>query len=218
MTPHRRIHHHPDPEMLAEYAAGRLHRGAMLVIACHLESCALCAREISVWESAGGALLEDAAPVAMAKGALALAMTRLDAAASPRAAATPDFLSRFDVPRALAAQNIGRRRFVTPSIWFAPVGDNEGEARTYLVHAGPGTILSEHQHRGREFTHVMAGAFSDASGTFRAGDFALTDETLMHAPTVTADGACLCLISTDAPMHLMSLPARILQAVTGRHY
>ena len=212
------IHHHPDPEVLADYAAGQLHRGAMLVIACHLENCALCAREVSVWECAGGALLDDAPPAEMSKDALARMMTRLDTASGPRPRATPAFLSRFDVPRALAAEKIGRRRFVTPSIWFAPVGRNDGEARTYLVHAGPGAILSEHQHRGREFTHVMAGAFSDVSGTFRAGDFALTDEALVHAPTVTEDGACLCLISTDAPMHLISLPARILQAVTGRHY
>ena len=34
--------HHPSPEILAEYAAGALHGGAMLVLACHIESCAVC--------------------------------------------------------------------------------------------------------------------------------------------------------------------------------
>jgi putative transcriptional regulator len=209
--------HHPDPEILAEYAAGHLHRGAMLVIACHLESCVLCRQEAGLWESVGGALLEDSAAMEMSDGALARTMARLEEpeAASP---ALPSFLARFEIPKHLAAQKIGRRRFVTPAIWFAPVEAGDGEARTYLVYAKPGTVLAEHSHRGREFTQVLAGAFSDATGIYDKGDFALTDDALSHTPAVTGASECLCLISAEAPMRLKSLPARILQAMTGSHY
>jgi putative transcriptional regulator len=209
--------HHPDSEILAEYAAGRLHRGAMLVIGCHLETCVLCRQEAGLWESVGGALLEDAAPADMSEGALARMMARLDEPEAPLPA-LPDFLTRFDIPQHLAAQKIGRRRFVTPGIWFAPVAADEGEARTYLVYAKAGAVLAEHSHRGREFTQVLAGAFFDATGLYGAGDFALTDDALSHAPAVTGDSECLCLISAEAPMRLRSLPARILQAMTGSQY
>jgi putative transcriptional regulator len=211
------IQHHPDPEILAEYAAGHLHPGAVLVIACHLEGCVICCQEAGLWDSVGGALLEDSAPVEMSEGALARMMARLEEkeTVSPT---LPSFLDRFAIPKALAVQKIGRRRFVTPGIWFAPVEADEGETRTYLVYAKAGAVLAEHSHRGREFTQVLAGAFSDPTGLYDAGDFALTDDALSHAPTVTGDGECLCLISAEAPMRLKSLPARILQALTGSHY
>ena len=136
--------------------------------------------------------------------------------------ALPSFLARFEIPKPLAAQKIGRRRFVTPGIWFAPVAadgaaDN-GSTRTYLVYAKAGRVLAEHRHRGREFTQVLAGAFSDDTGRYGQGDFALTDDALSHAPAVTGDGECLCLISAEAPMRLKSFPARILQAMTGSQY
>jgi putative transcriptional regulator len=211
------IRHHPDPEILAEYAAGHLHRGAMLVIACHLEGCATCRQEANLWESVGGAFLEDGAPVEMSDDALARMTARLDEKKTVPPA-LPAFLSRFEIPKPLAGCKIGRRRFVTPAIWFAPLASDDGEPRTYLVYAKSDTVLAEHGHRGREFTHVLAGAFSDSTGTYGAGDFALTDGALSHAPAVTDDGDCLCLISAEAAMRLVSLPARILQAVTGAHY
>lgn len=211
------IQHHPLPDTLTDYAAGRLARGAMLVIACHLEDCIICRQEVSLWDCAGGVLLDDTAPAALQAGALDRMLARLDEGAASLPA-RPSFLSRFDIPGALAAQKIGRRRFITPSIWFAPVAAEGGEARTYLVYAGPDTVLAEHSHRGREFTHVITGAFADGTGVYRQGDFALTEDALTHAPAVTADGECLCLISAEAPMQLKSFPARILQALTGSQY
>jgi putative transcriptional regulator len=212
-----RVHHHPGPEILAEYAAGQLHSGAMLVIGCHLEGCVICCQEAGLWESVGGALLEDSEPVEMSEGALARMMARLDESQA-QLPCLPSFVARFDIPKSLAALKIGRRRFVSPAIWFAPVQAGDGSTRTYLVYAKAGTMLAEHSHRGREFTQVLTGAFSDDTGRYGLGDFALTDDALSHAPTVTGDGECLCLISAEAPMKLKSLPARILQAMTGSQY
>jgi putative transcriptional regulator len=187
------------------------------VVACHLDGCTICRQEAGLWESAGGALLEDSAPVEMSEGALARMMARLDEREAP-ASALPSFLDRFAIPKSLAAQKIGRRHFVIPGIWFAPVMADEGEARSYLVYAKAGAVLAEHSHRGREFTQVLAGSFSDDTGLYDAGDFALTDDALSHAPAVTSDSECLCLISAEAPMRLRSLSARILQAMTGSQY
>ncbi len=214
------IQHHPSPEILAQYAGGALHAGAMLVIACHIGTCAVCRSEVSLWEGAGGALLEETAPQALSEGALERMMAQLNAVepASDRSA-TPDFLKRFDLPASLKGRKIGRRRWVTPNIWFAPVVmPGQGLARTYLVYANRNTVLAEHTHVGREFTHVITGAFLDSSGRYDQGDFACTDEDVTHTPGVTGDAECLCLISADAPMRLMGLPARIIQSLTGTLY
>lgn len=216
MTRRHGICHHPDADMLAGYAAGHLAAGAALVIRCHLEGCALCRQETSLWECAGGALLDGIDPAALDDGALARMLARLDDEQAPQAP-LPAFLSGFDIPSALAGQKIGRRRFITPSIWFAPLAGQGGEARLYLVFAKAGTVLAEHSHRGREFTYVVTGAFQDGTGTYGAGDFALGDDSLTHAPATT-DSDCLCLISAEAPMKLKSFPARLLQAVTGHQY
>ena len=127
--------HHPAPEILAEYAGGALHAGAMLVVACHIESCTVCRSEAALWEGVAGALLENSMPAQLSDGALEKMLARLDAAEpGPVRPALPDFLKRFDLPAHLIAHKIGRRRRVTPNIWFAPVEmPSQGAARTYLV-------------------------------------------------------------------------------------
>jgi putative transcriptional regulator len=212
--------HHPSPEILAEYASGALHAGAMLVVACHIESCAVCRSEATLWEGVAGALLETSAPAQLSDGALERMLARLDAAEpQPIRPVVPDFLNRFDLPASLKAQKIGRRRRVTPNIWFAPVEiSSQGLARTYLVYAARNTALAEHSHAGREFTHVLAGAFADGGGRYAEGDFACTDEVVTHTPAVTQESECLCLISADAPMRLTGLSARIIQSLTGTLY
>ncbi|HEY4075989.1 MAG TPA: ChrR family anti-sigma-E factor [Rhizomicrobium sp.] len=212
--------HHPAPEILTEYARGALHAGAMLVVACHVESCAVCRSEVTLWEGVGGALLEATPLAALSDGALDRMLARLDDVEPQAETPTiPDYLKDIALPAPLAACKIGRRRRVTPSIWFAPVEiPSQGNARTYLVCAGAGTKLSEHTHAGREFTQVLTGAFADVSGIYARGDFACTDDTILHTPTVTPDGECLCLISTDAPMRLTGWPARVIQSLTGTLY
>lgn len=216
------IAHHPAPELLAQYAGGCLAPGILLTVACHLEACALCRQEAMLWESVGGALLETAQEAPLADGVLASMMARLDAAEDGAAAPAPRpprFLEKFDVPTPLLRQKIGRRRWVTPGIWFAPVEmAEEGARRTYLVYASRRTVLAEHTHAGHEMTLVLHGAFHDDTGRYGRGDFAVTDETVLHSPTVTEDDACLCLITTDAPMRLAGRPARLIQALLGHLY
>lgn len=214
------IQHHPSSEILTQYAGGALHAGAMLVVACHIENCAVCRSEVSLWEGVGGALLGETAPQALSEGALDRMMAKLDAAEPiPAIPAIPDFLSRFDLPAPLKSRKIGRRRRITPNIWFAPIDmPGEGSSRTYLVYANRNTMLAEHTHVGREFTHVITGAFADTGGRYGKGDFACTDEAITHTPGVTEDAECLCVISADAPMRLTGLPARIIQSLTGTLY
>ena len=217
------IQHHPSGEVLSDWARAALHPGAMLAVGCHVHLCAICRQEATLWESVGGALLDSANPAPLSEGALARALARIDEGdrrlrhAKERRA--PAFLERFNVPAPLLQNRIGMRRWVTPRIWFAPVViAPTSTARTYLVYGSANTTLPVHTHVGREFTTVLHGSFCDSTGTFGTGDFAETDDTITHAPAVTQDNACLCLISADAPMRLAGRPARFVQALAGRLY
>jgi putative transcriptional regulator len=216
------IRHHPSPEVLSDYARGALPAGMMLVVSCHLHSCDTCRREIAMLESAGGALLLAAAPEALANDALARALARIDSGVEPAprpAKNLPEFLKRFPVPQPLRDQDIGSQLWLTPSIWFAPVRFSvASRSRTYLVYAKENTALPEHTHRGREYTAVLCGSFQDGAGTFAQGDFEEADDSLSHAPAVTAQSECLCVISADAPMQLHGRIARVIQALAGKLY
>jgi putative transcriptional regulator len=114
-------------------------------------------------------------------------------------------------------KDIGSQLWLTPSIWFAPVRfSEESQSRTYLVYGKENTVLPEHTHRGREYTSVLCGSYSDDTGTFAEGDFEEADGSLSHAPA--AQSECLCVISADAPMLLHGRIARMVQAVTGNLY
>lgn len=216
------MRHHPSPEFLSDYARGALPAGMMLVASCHLHGCDFCRREVALLESMGGALLLTAAPVALADDALAKAFARVDGGvkSAPRPVKhLPEFLKRFPLPQPLHDQDIGSQLWLTPSIWFAPIRfPAASQSRTYLVYAKENTTLPEHTHRGREYTTVLFGSYNDGAGTFGQGDFEEADDSLSHAPAVTAQSECLCVISADAPMQLHGLIARMIQAVTGSLY
>jgi putative transcriptional regulator len=217
------IAHHPPSEVLADWARGSLHAGAMLAVGCHVHGCALCRDEAALWESTAGTFLEATAPVPLVDGALARVLSLMDEAGGVRGfdseEIAPKFLRRFDVPQLLLRQRIGMRRWVTPKIWFAPIATGTNStARTYIVFAGRNTTLPMHTHVGREFTCVLAGRFSDDSGSYGPGDFAETDDMITHAPAVTGETECLCLISAEAPMRLTGTPARVIQALAGNLY
>ncbi|HEY1615207.1 MAG TPA: ChrR family anti-sigma-E factor [Rhizomicrobium sp.] len=213
--------HHPSADCLADYARGSLREGAMLVVACHTETCERCRQEAGLLENLGGVLLEEVAPTALSSGALQRAMARLDASPSGAAAghALPRFLDGLGAPRALADKTIGSRRWATPNIWFAPVRmAGETASRTYLVCGRSNARIPLHAHGGLELTQVLWGSFSDPSGTYARGDFVAVREDTQHALFVTGSSPCLCLIDSDTPMRLASYTARLLQTLLGQLY
>ncbi len=193
------ISHHPTSEVLTDRVRGALNAGTTLVVAAHVHGCAVCQEEISFLERVGGALLHDEIPVSMSENSFQSVLKRLDQREQVHGKSVerriPRYLDRFAIPEPLRSQKIGRRLWVTPNIWFAPVGERTADsARTYLLYARPNTKLSQHTHTGREFTVVLHGAFRDGDGVFGPGDFAETDDEILHSPTATDESDCLCLI------------------------
>jgi putative transcriptional regulator len=213
------IRHHPPAELLADYARGALDPGARLTVACHVHDCVICRSEAALWESVGGSVLEALEPAVLRHGALERTLARLAEAPSENTSRLPAFMRAFKTPAPLAHEKIGFRRWVTPNIWFAPIHlGRDVRSYSYLVYARAGTTLAQHTHGGAEYTQILHGSFRDAAGTFGQGDFARTDESILHAPAVTLESDCLCLSSSDEPMQLTGRAARIIQSLLGTLY
>ncbi len=86
---------------------------------------------------------------------------------------------------------------------------------TYLLRSGPGRRLPRHAHTGSEYVCVIKGAFSDETGRYGPGDFAHSDDSLLHAPATDDEGECLCLISAEGPMRFQGPLLRALQPLLG---
>ena len=207
------INHHPDAAMLAAYGAGTLDLGQHVAIATHLASCANCRAWARSLERVGGALLDDAAPAALADGALERALARLDEAvpASPPAAAVaPEAPPQ--LPRFVRRYAFGPWRWVAPRVSMRLIQLPEpSPTRVFLLKSAPGTKLLQHAHTGLEMTCVLSGAFAQADGRFGPGDFDFGDSTIAHQPRVEAGADCVCLVAMQGDLALSGLLGRVLQ-------
>jgi putative transcriptional regulator len=212
MTPR----HHPSEALIAACAAGTLRPGAALIVRAHLASCPVCRQEAGFYESLGGALLQTEPAAALAPDALERTLAAIDRPPTTTTAAPRGAHDVVPLLRDLGGVTVGRRRMMAPGVWMRPVRTDQGSRElVYLLRIGPGMVLPRHTHKGCEFTCVLEGSFSDASGRYEAGDFVATDETTEHGPVVGRDQACICLISTDAPLVMRDLIGRLFQPLAG---
>jgi putative transcriptional regulator len=221
------VTHHPGEEFLWDYHRGALPVGLSLVVTAHARGCAHCRESLRLLDAVGGALLEAAEPVQMEATALDLALARIERpepsksltsgsepAVTPSRRSRPAFLRGFDLPEGVAEAVTGRS-FSAPGVWTAAIRLDGApkNSRTYLMHVRAGMTMPIHSHTGREATLVLTGAFHDATGEYRAGDFILNEDDVTHAPAITED--CLCLISQDAPIRPQDWLGRCLQPFAG---
>jgi len=206
------IRHHPSEATLMSHAAGTLLPLHAQVLALHLAQCPACRQAIRLGEELGGALLDAEPPAAVADDALARVTARLDALSSepPRAAARA-------APPGLDAWTRGRRwRPIGLGIKLMPLVPRDGTGtRLDLIRVSPGVALPQHDHTGPEIACVLSGAFTDATGEYRAGDIAEGDIGLDHQPRALTGEDCVCLIATTGFLRARSLLVRLLQPVFG---
>ena len=215
------IRHHPCEETMIRYAAGSLAGGAPLVVAAHVDGCAVCRREVRLLEGLGGALLDELPAAEMAPDALARMFARLEAPAGRAEVTNPPPQTRREIsllPPSLKAQSVGSRRWLAPGIWTAPIceGDASGSS-TYLLRVGRRLPLPRHGHRGAEMTCVLAGSFSDQGGQYGAGDFVEMDSQQEHQPTAGPESECICVISAEGPPRIHGLAGWLFRTLTGLH-
>ncbi|MEP6968436.1 MAG: ChrR family anti-sigma-E factor [Pseudomonadota bacterium] len=201
---------HPSHEVLVDYAAGAVAPGQAMVIATHLRACAACRGEVALADAVGGALLGALPPAPMREDALARALAGIERPARnppPPPAPRPDWIP---VPSAVL-EAARRRRWSAPGVWVAPVLRGPGEARAYLLRVAAGMSVPHHGHRGAEMVCVLKGAYADRGDVHEPGDFAQSDESVDHTPTVTLAGECVCLIAAEGALIPRNWVGRLFQ-------
>jgi anti-sigma factor ChrR (cupin superfamily) len=106
-------------------------------------------------------------------------------------------LAGVPLPAALVGSaRIGALRRLGPGSWFAPIWNSRTaqDCGIYILRAPPGQQLPRLQHTGPELICVLLGAFDDEQ-RYQAGDFVEIPDSSKRSLTVTADGACACLIA-----------------------
>ncbi len=90
-----------------------------------------------------------------------------------------------------------------------------GETEASLLWIRPGRTMPSHTHDGSEYTLVLQGGFTDATGHYRRGDVAIADADIDHRPRADDDEDCICFAVTDAPLRLTGTVGRIVQKFFG---
>lgn len=206
------ISHHPDAVTLVDYATGALAPSLAAVVATHLLLCSKCRMGVRTLEAVGGALLDGRNEHGAALPPAPVPATRASEAATPGDSVQ-------GLPRAaLEAFGLGE------AIPWKPLGLGVRHCRIRtglrggdlrLMKIAPGTAVPEHGHGGTELTLVLAGAFADATGTYRRGDVQDVDGDVEHQPRVTPDAECICLVASVAPARFTTLVGRLSQYWTG---
>jgi putative transcriptional regulator len=206
--------HHPSEALLMDYAAGTLDAARELVVGAHVASCEVCAREIALMETVGGAMLEALPPSPTAPGAMDELLGRIERPA-PVAASVDQISDWIRVPSAVLEAARTRRRWAAPGVWVAPITGDRKAMRAYLLRIGKGMSVPRHTHRGAELVVVLKGAYADGDDCHRAGDFAENAVELEHQPEATRDSECVCLIAAEGALVPRDWVGRLFQPFVG---
>ena len=210
---------HPAPEeLLLDYAAGALAAGPALAVALHVALDPAARRTVGRLGALGGALVEGEADQPFDEDLLQRTLARLDGVAvEPRPAS---YMPRpgFEWAPAALVPHIG------PEVsWHRVFGGFEemrlslpGEHRVSLLRLAPGRGLPMHRHVGEEFTVVLQGGYTDSTGNYGVGDFAVGPGPEQHEPVADPGDPCIALIVLEKPIVLTGPFGRFLNPLVRR--
>jgi putative transcriptional regulator len=211
------IRHHPDENLLLAYAAGTADEAQGLIVATHTALCAQCRADVAAMEKIGGGLLENLPPASLSDAALGATLAKLDGITPyerPRRAP-----SRDGTPEVLRSYlggdlSTARWRRMGPKLAYLPLF-RRGRTSAKLLRGVPGTEVGAHSHHGLEFTLVLAGGFTDVTGSYGPGDLQLADAGLRHNPIADPGEDCINLAVTTAPLKFENLLQKIAGPIFG---
>ena len=202
--------HHPEAGLLLAYAAGALGEAMALIVATHLSFCVRCRRIAAQAEAVGGARLEEIPPTPLAADALGKTLARLSQL--PQDTPHKDATKTTTPPplRAFLGHGLAdmRWRNIGPHLAFVPLA-RQGNVTLRLLKGAPGTDTGHHTHRGMEYSLVLAGGYTDTTGSYGPGDFQTATPDVVHNPVADDDGDCINLALTTGPLCFDGLIAKI---------
>ena len=88
--------------------------------------------------------------------------------------------------------------------------------RVSLLRLKPGRGLPMHRHVGAEYTVVLQGGYTDSTGNYRVGDFAVGPGPEQHEPIADPGEPCIALIVIERPIVLTGPIGRWLNPLVRR--
>jgi putative transcriptional regulator len=211
---------HPAPEeLLLDYAAGALAQGPALAVALHVALDPAARRAVKALDALGGTLMEEEGESAFDAAALERTLARLDSIAVEPQPAPPVTRPGFEwapPPLARLLEAEPRWRPVLggfEEIRFRLPGDSH---RVSLLRLKPGRGLPMHRHIGAEYTVVLQGGYTDATGNYGVGDFAVGPGPEQHEPIADPGPPCIALIVVEKPVVLTGPIGRWLNPLVRR--
>jgi putative transcriptional regulator len=203
---------HPAPEeLLLDYATGVLPEGPALAVALHVALDPAARRTVDGLRALGGALL-DGEPAPADEAGLAAALARLETTAvEPRPAAEPPRPGFEWAPPPLRPY-LGNKNWKRAFGGFEQIelGLHGDRHRVSLLRLQPGQGLPMHRHVANEYTVVLTGGYSDVTGNYVAGDFAVGPGAQEHEPIADPGDPCIALIVLEKPIVLSGRWGRLL--------
>jgi putative transcriptional regulator len=197
--------HQAPEELLLDYAAGALPAGPSLAVSLHvaLDPAARCA--VEDFQAIGGALLESEGAPAVEDFALEQALAKLEGVAVEPRPVPPRPLAGFEWAPPALLPYLGRAprwRKALGGFESIPIHIPGDSHRVELLRLMPGRGLPQHHHSGYEYTIVMHGGFTDNTGNYGVGDFAIGPGSHDHEPIADADDGqpCIALIVLERPI------------------
>ena len=211
---------HPAPEeLLLDYAAGNLPEGPALAVALHVALDPAARQAVDGLSALGGALLEDEAAgeggfddpdigaaleATLAKlGAAPVEPKPAPVARRPGFEWAPAPLLRYLGPKAGWKKKFGGFEEIA-------IGLHGDTHRVSLLRLEPGKGLPVHRHVGNEYTIVLQGGYTDNTGNYGVGDFAVGPGPEQHEPIADPGPACIALIVVEKPIVLTGAWGRLL--------
>ena len=207
---HSMPHHHPDEELLLDYATGATDEAEALMVAVHLSFCEECRRIVRDMEAIGSALMSECEALAPEMDADEL-LDRLEAAddrteSRRQAPAVEARAVEPWVPAPLRPYLIGdeppKWRSVMRGLDEMVLPVSMRRARAKLLRIRAGAKMPEHTHVGTEHTIVLAGSFKDGDQRFGVGDVASSDREVTHTSVAGDEEDCICLTTISGDLRL----------------
>lgn len=214
-------HRHPSEDILKAYAIGDIDEKVASLVSAHTQHCSLCAQIVRTEEDLHAQELVQVEPFKRPNFDHLYHKILTPPALSIEKVEEKEphhFPSQFeieglniDIPRSLRPllARASSWKSVLGNISYAKV-EMDGPGHFYFVYFKKGAKISQHSHKGHEFSYVVAGSFNDEFNEYVTGDFAWFDKSDTHTPQTQDPDGCLLAVVIDAPFIFKKGLSRLL--------
>ncbi|SHH77807.1 ChrR family anti-sigma-E factor [Ferrimonas marina] len=215
------VNHHPDISSLKAYAAGEMAGGPAMLLAAHLEYCEHCRNQMRQLEQSLSQTMEEPCEEPdLLEQMLSQSLAQLpvvDSLPEPEPLPHNEIQledKRFVLPQVIARQvaKLGGWNRMPGQLHQARL--NIDGSHLHFIHIGKASQVPPHTHKGREFTLVLHGGFSDDAGDYGVGDFICLDESHSHQPRTDEHEDCLVITALEGPLQFTSGLSRMLNPLS----